>query len=562
LKASMTESPALEFEGVSFCYRRSDRPALSLIDLTIPAGSFIGLIGANGAGKSTLCFTANRIVPEFYRGQLSGAVRVLGSDISGIRIPDMTASVGMVFQDFEAQIFSTSLIREVVFVMENLGMPRDLMLERAAYWIREMGLTGLEDRDPSELSGGQKQRLVLASVLASNPPLLVLDEPTTDLDPVSSRGLSKCLRDLAREGCTVVLATHDMGLLTDADRIIALSKGEIIESGAPEEILTKGESLRRLGVQQPQLANVFDAIGHGQLITSPVEAARRLAAMGYRASRIQPSGSSDSGRREILSIEHMHFQYTPNRPLLHDLSLSIGEGEFVALLGQNGSGKTTLINLIAGVMKPQTGTISIEGRSLMKLTPGERARLVGVVFQNPDHQIFCKTSLEEVLFGLQFVTDGGRDAQSRAMSALELVGLADKAEVDPFTMTKGERKKLAVASVLACEPRILLLDEPTTGLDAVEQEAMMEMVSSLVEQGHTVVFITHSVNLAAVYAGRVIAMAEGEIVLDARVPEAFFDEPALGRAGLVAPAAVSLGRLLGVEVRTPLELAGLLTREG
>lgn len=556
----MNSPPAFSLQDVHFTYRRGIRPALERIALEVPRGAFIGIVGANGAGKSTLSFTFNRIVPGFFRGDFRGTVKVLGADISSAKVADMAATVGMVFQDFEAQIFSTSVHHEVAFVMENLGIPRQRMLPNIAHWLQEMALGGLTDRDPATLSGGQKQRLALASVLAAEPPVLVLDEPTTDLDPVASQELIRCLENLTQTGRTVVLVTHDLETLAKADTVLMMSEGSIIGKGPPGEMLMQVEMLQSHSVRPPQLAQVFASLGIEEYPPDPHTAAKRLADLGFSTQSRQPLPVSPPTGTPILVVEELRFSYRPGDELFQGLNLSIGEGECMALLGPNGSGKTTLLNLISGIRKPHGGSIRLGGQALPQLSPAERAKQVGIVFQNPDHQIFQSNCLEEVSFGLHHIGVPSGKIRARAMAALEVVNLADKAGIDPFTMTKGERKKLALASVLACEPRFVLLDEPTTGLDAREQDALMNLVSHLVAQGHTVVFITHSISLAARYASRVVVMSEGRVILDGHPIEVLSDETSLARVGLIPPPAVQLGRLLGVAVRTPEELLASITR--
>jgi len=559
----MISNPAIQLKGVSFTYRRNEDSSLSNVDLVVEPGSFVGIVGANGAGKSSLAFTFNRIIPSFHKGAFSGTVKILGADISTARVSEMPAKVGMVFQDFEAQIFSTSVRREVAFIMENLGIPPVMMRQNASKWLMEMGLAGFEDRDPSSLSGGQKQRLALASVLAAGAPILVLDEPTTDLDPVSAAGLIRCLSELSGHGRTLILITHDAESLIGADQIHVVDHGNIAMSGSPQHVLTSCNSLQRRGVKPPQLAQVFYSLGVREIPAGSQDAARALAKMGYsvKSGETQRTKIATHGK-EILTIEGLRFGYLSGVEVLHGLDLSINEGEFVAILGQNGSGKTTLVNHLAGVLKPWSGKVTVAGEPIRKAPPARRASLVGLVFQNPDHQIFCASCLEEVVFGLRNIGVPGQEIERKCLASLELVGLAGKENTDPFTMTKGERKKLAVASMLACEPRILVLDEPTTGLDAREQESMMDMVSSLVERGHTVLFITHSMDLAARYANRIIVMSKGRILLDDDVNRAFFNDEALAKADLAAPPIVQLGRLMGVFVRSPEEFIHILERRG
>jgi len=552
---------AIKLDAVSFQYRRSDAKALSNINLRIRPGSFVGVIGPNGAGKSTLVSTFNRIVPKMFAGKLEGRISVFGQDIGECGVAEMVKNVGMVFQDFETQLFSTSVRQEAAFVMENLGMPREHMEKQITHWLDALGLSEFADCEPMELSGGRKQRLALASVLAADPKILILDEPTTDLDPVSARQLSVVLKKHSQAGETIICVTHDLESLIDADEIFIMNKGEIVDSGPPSKILADANHLTQLGLRPPQLSDVFSYLQLKDQYFTPAKAFAFLTESGYRLTPMPPvSSATKVAGQLLLRARDLSFGYRRDIEVLHKINLSVAAGEFVAILGQNGCGKTTLLRHLAGIEKPWSGRASIGKEDATQIPPEQLATQVGMIFQNPDHQIFCPSCLEEVAFGLRNIKTPEEEIEAIALEALRVVGLKNSADADPFAMTKGDRKKLAVASVLACRPRILLLDEPTTGLDAAEQQSMMEVIQKLVQTHHAVIFVTHCMDLAVKYADRFVVMAKGRIILDGDLSALVENEDIVKQADLLLPSATALGKLFGDVVRSPEQLTGRLKK--
>ncbi len=553
------ESPAAEFEIESFRDRRADAPALRDIRLALPAGGVIGVIGHNGAGKSTLAQTLNRIVPTFRKGEWRGTVRLFGEDIAARTVAQLAATVGVVFQDFETQLFSSSVLREAAFGLESRGLESGVIAARVREWLARMDLWDLREREPASLSGGQKQRLALACVLAAETPILALDEPTTDLDPESAAAIVEIVRALATGRRTVLHVTHDLESLGGADLIVAMKDGRVRATMTPGELWRDPDGVRACGATPPPLADLFSRLG---LTARPdtVDAAHAaLASNGFSARPAQICHRPTPGDT-MVRASGVEFGYRPDQTVLRGVDLEIRAGELVALLGANGCGKTTLVKLLAGILRPRSGRVLVGGREVASLAAHERPGAVGLVFQNPDHQLFCATAAEEVAFGPKHQRLGADEIASRVSSALEVTGLADAQGRDPFAMTKGERKRLALASVLACRPRLLILDEPTTGLDAVEQERMMATLAALVDAGHAVLVITHAIAHAAAFATRIVAMSEGRIVADGDPFEVLTDAAACRASRLVAPTIVQLAREMGTRALTVASLAAQLER--
>lgn len=538
---------AISIQDLSFTYAETTRPALQHVNGEVEEGTFVVVMGHEGAGKSTLCCSLNALVPRFFRGEYAGRVLVHNVEVAKARVADMSRRVGLVLQDFEAQLFSTSVELEVAFGPENLCLPRDEIERRIDRYLRFVRLADMRRREPASLSGGQKQRLAIASVLALEPLVLVMDEPTTDLDPVGREEVLSVSDMLRQERRTLLVVDHDPETAVDADQVWLMREGEIVAQGPPRQVLTDLALLESCGVQPPPTVALFQALGWpGQPLTVE-EAIARIQEQGLARPRpLQSPTTPTNGRPIILELRNVDFVY-PARAVeaLKGVNLQIREGEFLALVGQNGSGKTTLAKHLNGLLKPTRGEVLFRGRPLEEIRRTEMARHVGYVFQNPDHQIFSNTVWEEVGFSLRMAGMDPKAVEERVAEALAVVGLSGYEEEVPFTLTKGERQRVAVASVLAAQPQVIILDEPTTGLDYRHQRSMMEMLRDLHRRGHTVIIITHSMWVAAEYAERVVVMKDGQILLDAPTRTAFAEEQVLAEASLRPPPLLRLANWLG-----------------
>jgi energy-coupling factor transport system ATP-binding protein len=538
---------AISIQDLSFTYAETSRPALQHINGEVEEGTFVVIMGHEGAGKSTLCCSLNALVPRFFRGEYAGRVVVHDVEVAQARVAEMSQRVGLVLQDFEAQLFSTSVELEVAFGPENLCLPRDEIERRIDRYLRFVGLADMRRREPASLSGGQKQRLAIASVLALEPPVLVMDEPTTDLDPVGREEVLSVSDMLRQERRTLLVVDHDPETAVDADQVWLMREGEIVAQGPPRQVLTDLALLESCGVQPPPTVALFQALGWPGRPLTVEEAIAQIQEQSLARPRpLQTPTALTNTRPVILELRDVDYVY-PTRAVeaLKGINLQIREGEFLALVGQNGSGKTTLAKHLNGLLKPTRGEVFFRGRPLQEIRRTEMARHVGYVFQNPDHQIFSNTVREEVGFSLRMAGMDPKAIEERVAEALAVVGLSGYEEEVPFTLTKGERQRVAVASVLAAQPQVIILDEPTTGLDYRHQRSMMEMLRDLHRRGHTVIIITHSMWVAAEYAERVVVMKDGQILLDAPTRATFAQEQVLAEASLRPPPLLRLGNWLG-----------------
>jgi energy-coupling factor transport system ATP-binding protein len=539
-------SPTASVEQVEFSYRGSVEPALRGVDLTLGPGQMIGIMGASGAGKSTLAKCLNRLVPSFEAGDFRGLVRIGGRPVDGSRVCDLAATVGMVFQDFEAQLFATNAGLEVAFAMQQVGMPRDEIVARVGPALAAVGLIGFESRDPTSLSGGEKQRLAIAAVLALRPQLIVFDEPTTDLDPEGRSEVLALIRSMRGQGVALVVIEHDAEELRECDRLLLMRSGEIVAEGPPAQLLTRLELLEDCGVRPPDLNRALASLGVDGSVGDISGAERKLRAAGFGpAAAVAPPRAPQTAAPALVETRQLSFAYTADRPVLDGIELRIATAEFVAIVGQNGSGKTTLAKLLTGLLKPTRGRVLLDGRDRAELAPAESAHLVGYVFQNPDHQIFASTVEEEVAFGPRNFGLAPEAVEERTAEVLHAVNLEHARARDPFLLSKGERQRLAVASILALRPRLLILDEPTTGLDYREQRRMMTLVTELNRSGIAIVIITHTPWLVAEYARRVVLMRKGRVLFDGAVREFFAQDELLQGSSFRAPEVTRLARQFG-----------------
>ena len=519
------------------------------LNLTVRPGERLAILGPSEAGKSTLALCLQGLIPRMIKGDFRGEIEVDGVLTTSCRPRQLAGRVGILLQDFEAQLFTTRVDQEVAFGPENLSLPREELRRRVAECLALTGLAGLDDRDPATLSGGQRQLLALAAVLALAPRLLVLDEPTTDLDPLRVEELLASLDLFSRtRDLTLIFLGEDLRLARLCTRIVLLNRGEILADGPPERILREVELLRTMGLAPPELPALFHDLGQATLPLSLEEAVSQARALGWAshpgATLPATVATGEPPAPEILALRRVTFAYPESPPVLEDFSLAFREQELTAILGPNGSGKTTVLKLLRGLLTPQAGEVWQQ--------PDEKFR-VGYVFQNPDYQLFAEEVWEEVAFGVRLLGLSPPEVEHRVEAALARVHLLDRARDDPFSLTKGQRQRLAVAGVLALAPQVIILDEPTTGLDRREQQDLLGLVRELNNQGHAVIMVTHSMWAAATYARRLVVLLDGRVLLDGPPREVLADAPALAPARLVAPAVVQLSRALGFMALTPAE---------
>jgi energy-coupling factor transporter ATP-binding protein EcfA2 len=521
---------------LSVQYPGAEQLVLREVSLSVDQGQFIIIAGASGSGKSTFCRTLIGLIPNLTKGDITGGtLSVCQLDTQQHKVHELTQHVGMVFQDPEMNIFSLVVLDELAFGPENMGLDRQEIIRRieiASDWVN---VRNLWDRRTDQLSGGQKQRVAIAGALSVIPDILVLDEPTTDLDPVGKRQVIDTLRDLRHNlGITIVVVEHDLSNLIEvADRLIILgNQGRVALDGPPRQVLDQGYgTIQELGLRVPACVGVWHALraralpvqemalckdDARSLILQHADLApaicKDLSALPVRAAPVQKSTA--------IEASGVHFQYEKNVPVLRGIDLAVRHGEFVALVGPNGSGKSTLLRLMVGLYKPQSGEVSIWSRDQKTVPHKQITNHVSFVFQDPNHQLFADSVWDEVAFGLQMRGEDEGLIEQRVTEVLERVNLLHVQERHPATLSRGEKRRLAVATALSYPIDVLLLDEPTTGQDLKTLDGLFGILNRLNrEEGTTVVFVTHDMWTVWRFATRVVGLKQGRVAFDGPATE-------------------------------------------
>ena len=540
----------IEIENLKYRYPKAERLALDGISLSIEKGSFVGIIGRNGAGKSTLASAIIGLVPQFYKGAYGGKVSVAGMDAATVPVGELSRKVGLIFQNPFNQLSGAkdNVYEETCFGMQNFGIEPDEMRRRADETLKMLGIYDFRDRNPFDLSGGQMQRVAIASILVLHPEVIILDEPTSQLDPAGSDEVFKAVERLTEEGITVIMIEQKIDKIAEySDRMILLDDGKLIADGTPDEVLSR-EDLDAYGIIPPASVRISKALGYkdgqGFYPATADKAVKLLSGKIQFKQHIEDDKTTQSSER--ISVQNLSFHYHEGLDILHDFSLSL-DGRTTAIIGQNGAGKTTLAKLLKGLLKPSEGKIILDGNDISSSTAASLASSIGYVFQNPDDQIFKPKVIDEVMFGPLNIGMDDKDAKESAMEALSMVNLASASERNPYDLDLHERKLVALASVIAMDPDVIILDEPTIAQDDSGKQLIQKIIRGLRDNGKLVISILHDMDLVAASFERVIAMASGTIIADGTPRQVFSDEAILRKAGLELPHITMLAKKLGSE---------------
>jgi len=548
-------------ENVSFSYRGSNT-VLRDVNLKIRRGEFFGIVGPTGAGKTTLLYAISGVVPHYYSGLLSGRVVTCGLDTSRHTLNEISRKANLVMQDPESQLFNLHVTEELRWGLENLGVSNDEIDERVNQVAKFMKIDNLKDRLTFNLSGGEKQKVAIASVYALEPEVILLDEPTSELDSQGSDLVFEVVRKLtSRKGTTVIMVEHKVEQLAEfADRIALMNDGKILTISEPREFFLNG-ALHEAGIDPPQIVELGHRLkSRFPASRIPLTLAEAVQAYGgfprsYNGSDNHAHGKRakvrDSSSKPIIDVVDLELTYPPphEHTALKDINLTIDRGEFTALIGHNGSGKTTLARCIVGLLKPTRGRVYVNGVDNRNIPLSRMAQSVGFVFQNPNHQIFNDTVWSEITCGLKNLKKPRDYIKQRGEEVLKLMDLERYRDIHPFRLGEGTKQRVAVASILAMNPELLIVDEPTTGHSPREAMMVCELLQSLNKEGMTILMVTHSMPLVAQYATRVIVLADGKIVDDGPPRHIFNNTKVLDIAGMHPPQISRLGLLL--DLRPP-----------
>lgn len=529
----MNKKNELRAEQLSFQYLRAKSPALNNINFELKPGEKVLLMGKTCAGKSTMCFCLKGLIPKIIPGMLSGKIFYKEKEILA---PE--DSIGLVLQEFEAQIFNSTVELEIAFGLQNIGTPRSEMKKIVPEIIKKTGLAHYEKTSPLSLSGGQKQRLAIASIWAMNPDIFILDEPMTDLDTEGRHSVYTMIIELSQTGKSVLLVDNELQSAMNFDRIILMDHGEIIHDETPENIIVQAEKYATFGIRPPARIVLFNALNLNPRNALTYEKAISELKCQFNITlppQLNSQNDNAPSSEKIIEMSEVTYHYPHTKNGICDINLSIHKGEFISLIGTNGSGKTTLLKLITGIAVPDKGEVKLDGIAPQKIPPREIPKHFGFVFQNPDHQIFTSSVKEELIQSMRLAGMDETIYAQKINEALRTVALDGLEDEDPFLLTKGERQKVAVACALVNDPALLILDEPTTGLDYQEQLSILSMIRKLNEQGKTIIITTHSFWVVEEYAHRCIIMHQGRIAIDNTVQHAFSNPYTLKSFGLIPP---------------------------
>ena len=528
----------ISWKNVSFNYEGTKRKVLKNINIDINEGEFVVITGPTGAGKTTLCETLNGVIPNFIKGELSGEIIVDGLNAKSTPVYKMASKVGMVFQDPDTQLFGMTVEEDIAFGPANLGLTYEQCMERVVKSMEDLNIKALRDRKPFELSGGQKQSVSIGGVYAMLPKIIVFDEPTSMLDPIGKERVFSIIKDINKKyGITIVLVEHEMSeIVKYADKVIVMNEGEIYLSGEVEEVFRQVDKLNELGLEIPQSIELSLKLKKdnylGRVLLTPEEIIDVCSKFKPKAEFKSKEQSIliENEKETIIEVTNLRHSYLGDHDDLKGVNLSIKKGEFVAIIGQNGAGKTTLARHIIGLLKPNEGKLKVRGKEIADKSVAELSREVGYVFQNPDEQIFTDSVEDELKFG---PTNLGKDLdyiKNIVDEVLQDVGLDKYRKVWPKYLSKGERQRLAMGSIITMNPDVVIVDEPTTGQDWRETLWIMDLLKKLNDKGKTIIIITHNMEIVNRYCNRVLVMLKGELILDGTPKEVFTHEDELKKA--------------------------------
>ncbi len=589
--------PLLELKDVSFKYVNRNKDdsldsskahdstlALKDVSLSIESGEFVGIIGPSGSGKTTLASLFSGAIPHHYSGELSGSVKIAGQDTKNLALTNIACLIGSVIQDIDAQMVAANVEDEILFGLENFGVAHSEIPSRIDEALQIVGISDLRNRDLDTLSGGQKQKVAIAAILALKPKVMVLDEPTCALDPVSSKMIFSILKDLNKNfGITVVVIEQKVALLSEyCKRLVVLSNGILSLDLPVSQALKNMDLLYSIGINYPRTTHlvndlqrenicsksdlpvsvedtvntIVNTINSGKSLVSHDDShsefdnsecdSNTSAVAGDFSNESQVSKQSSTHQPEqntspCLSLKNVSFSYPSGVSALKNVSFEAYAGELVTLVGRNGAGKTTVTKLINGLLKASSGNIFIDGKDTSNMKISQIAHYVSTLFQNPDRQLCKDTVLEEVAFSCILLGESVKDANDHAMQVIEKLNLDPKAS--PFMLSRGQRQMVALAATVVTKPKILVLDEPTCGLDYMECLRIMQVVEDLRDHGCCVIMVCHDMEVVLDFATRLIVVNDGKILEDGSISCVFENNAICDEAALCAPllCAVSQG---------------------
>ena len=545
----------IEFSDFSFKYASQEKATLTGINLRIEKGEKIVIIGPSGSGKSTLGQCLNGLIPHAVKGDMSGNLTINDIAVSGLSMQDYSESVGTVLQDTDSQFVGLSIGEDIAFALENDMIPQAEMLPIVQKTAAMVDLDDLLEHSPYALSGGQKQRVSLAGILVDDTDILLFDEPLASLDPKTGKATIEIIDQLHQDtGKTIIIIEHRLEdvLHRHVDRVILMERGQIIADMSPDELIVS-PLLQVHGIREPLYISALKAAKCPISITDKPAFIDKMELQKYKApltdwfnaqAPIKPSEATET----LLEISDLTYSYTGEKNALEDISFSINRGEFVSILGKNGSGKSTITKLIMGVIAPDLGQIKLNGEDIADLSIFERAQKIGVVMQNPNHMISNHMIFDEVAFGLRNRGHDEAFVEEKVLHVLGLCGLIKYRHWPIEALSYGQKKRVTIASILALEPELLILDEPTAGQDHRNYTSMLSFINTLNKTlGITVLIISHDMHLVLEYTSRSIVIAESKLIANSPVSTVFSNPALLDRANLKVTSLYTLANAIGIQ---------------
>lgn len=538
----------IELKDFSFQYKAQSEPTLKNLNLTIYKGEKVLIVGPSGSGKSTIGQCLNGIIPNIYKGTSSGQFLIQGKEAFDLSIYEKSHLVSTVLQDTDGQFIGLSVAEDLAFALENDMVDLGTMKERVQSWAERLDLMKLLDHRPQDLSGGQKQRVSLAGVLIDESPILLFDEPLANLDPKSGQDIIDLIDQIHEEqGTTTIIIEHRLEdvLYRPVDRVILINQGQVLYNGQPDELL-KTTLLAENGIREPLYLTTLRQLGQDIDQLEHLDRLEDIELTGVNRSIPEATFTKTGEAEELLKLEQISFAYQENHPILKNISLSIPKGQRLAIVGKNGAGKSTLAKAICGFITTE-GQYTSRGEDIKQESVKERAERVGYVLQNPNQMISTNMIFDEVALGLRLRGISEEDIKKRVYQALKTCGLYEFRKWPVSALSYGQKKRVTIASILVLGPEILVLDEPTAGQDQRNYTEIMEFLDSLQEKGHTIVMITHDMQLMLDYSDRALVVSDGQILADLSPAELFTHPDILQEANLKETSIFALANRLGMD---------------
>ena len=538
----------IELKDFSFQYKAQSEPTLKNLNLTIYKGEKVLIVGPSGSGKSTIGQCLNGIIPNIYKGTSSGQFLIQGKEAFDLSIYEKSHLVSTVLQDTDGQFIGLSVAEDLAFALENDMVDLESMKSRVHTWAERLDLSKLLDHRPQDLSGGQKQRVSLAGVLIDESPILLFDEPLANLDPKSGQDIIDLIDQIHEEqGTTTIIIEHRLEdvLYRPIDRVILINQGQVLFNGSPDELL-RTTLLAENGIREPLYLTTLRQLGQDISKLPHLDKVEKLPLGDVSVDIPTPHFEKGAEAETILELGHLNFAYREGQPILKDLSLTIPKGQRLAIVGKNGAGKSTLAKAICGFIQTE-GTYFSRGEDIKGDSVKERAERVGYVLQNPNQMISTNMIFDEVALGLRLRNVPEDQIESRVHQALKTCGLYEFRKWPISALSYGQKKRVTIASILVLGPDVLVLDEPTAGQDQRNYTEIMDFLDELHQKGHTIVMITHDMQLMLDYSDRAVVVMDGQVLADLTPAELLTQPEILKRANLKETSIFALANRLGVD---------------